>query len=506
MIVCGACGFSQVMQKAYADDLTITKVTLSIFNSDKTTTPQSKENDPNTYLTKFQNTTTPYLTYYLQAKINTDPSDAVVDDSISSQLKWYVDGVEIDFSENSYNDSNSEFTANKVTSLAILFTPKLPTTFNLSCKITYAGRTFDSSQETPIYLESEYAVPTKVTIENDKNLQQTYESFENITLTAKLDPEKDQYINKNSNVFTFTWYKNNTDVVNIIQSNESSVITITQDILENKIGETKFIVLVKGGGINENQPLEQSVVVKLVNQSGYQIEIITTDGDLVQTIGEENTPVNFRAIITPIPEEYTVSWYVLNANSSIYEKQKLEAKADTRLFTFKVSNKQAGQYRVFAKLTVDKQDVFSNLTNIKILKKETEIPSTVTISEKKFNNKNTGVEGFTLSVDIDVEQYSIDAQDIIWYVNGDKIRDSETGSQSSGTQFTFTPPVAGEYRIDVRLKLSDGSEKFWGYQMVNAKSTTVNLMWFYIALSITLLIIICVLSIVISNKLREKIW
>lgn len=511
MIVCGACGFSQVMQKAYAEDLTITRVTLSIFNSDKTSTPQTKENDPITYLAEYQPNTSPhYPSFYIQSTILTDPSDAVVDNSVSSQMKWFVNNVEIDFSENNYIDTNAEYSINREqdSALGVYFTPKLPRTFTILCKLTYNGTTYESN----ILLESEYAVPTDVTVETSGgSTTQDFENFENITLTAKLSPEN--YVNKNPGTFTYTWYKNNPDEGNIV-GNEA-VFVVTKSILENKIGETKFYVRVKGGGIGggiTGKELEYIVTVKLTTSSDYEIKVTTSGGSLEQKLGGDNLePIQFTATITPIPEKYNVEWYLLKVDSSIYEKQ--PNKSTDNKYTLNLANLKSGTYNVFARLTdtSTKEQIISNITTVTLLSKEVEVPSNVTnlIKEEKHDVKSTGVEGFTLTIDINLDEYPITENDIVWYVNGGKITNSN-GSSCKGKTFSFDPPVAGEYSITVKLiKTTSEGVKYqsqWGFVTVTAKSTTVNLMWFYIALSITLLLAICVLSIMISNKLREKIW
>lgn len=504
MIVCGACGFSQVMQKAYADDdLTITKVTLNIFNSDKTTVPQTKEDDNNTYLAEYQKNNVPhYPSFYLQATILTDPSDAVVDDSVSSQMKWFVDGVEIDFSGNSTIDGQ-EYSIVGDTYLGVYFTPKLPDSFVLLCKLTYNGKIYESSK---IYLESEYAVPTSIEISTSGgNTTQVFENFKDIILTAKLTPE--DFIDKSPNAFTYTWFKNSPDDANIVGN--SAVFTVTKEILGNKIGETIFYVRVTGDQIT-GEALQKTITIKLTTESAYKITVSASSDNLVQKLEDNKiiTPIQLTAKIEPEPEKYTINWYVLKMDSATYEKQKNTEKN----YTLNLTGSKAGEYKVFARLTItidknNKEEVLSNIITATIQPKEVEFPKydETLIKQTVHNVDSTGVQGFTLTIDVNLDEYSISENDIVWYVNGGKITNSN-GSSSNGTQFTFNPPVAGEYNITVKVRQKNGLLAQWAFFSVVSKSTTVNLMWLYISLAIVLLITICVLSIIISNKFREKIW
>lgn len=473
LILClGFCGGFVTSQSVYAQ---VDSISLQIYNSDGTTQPTQESG---VYQAPFSgNESSPYATYVIKATVVPTTTEYVT---------WKVGGTVLDFAS-SNEIENPKYVAYRKLDNSMTFTPLLPGTFTIICSL-------ESKESNAITLQAQSTTPTEVKINTTSNLTQNIESFTDIVLEAKLNREAFIDLSK----CEFRWYKNDTGTDDQL-SESSSRLTITKQMLKDEnisIGTTKIYVVVVPENAN---PLTNYISITLTNNQSYAISIATTQST-EQTIDSDVVPLDFKATITPLlPSSYTIDWFVLNNKSSVYQKQNTQGGTE---YTFNSLEKKAGTYKVFARMNeLDDggkivSEAVSNVCIITILPKEETPPSTFEINiDSTYNNKDTNVESFKFSIDT---QNYYDEERIVWFVSGQ--------TWGEGSTLNFEPPVANTYKIEAKLILDDGSMRSLGYKNVEAKSTQMNIMWVYLGVAVGALIIICALSIVISNKKREKIW
>lgn len=464
-------------QSVYAQDYAIT---LQIYNSDGVTQPTQDSNGR--YQAPFlgsessSSQSSSYATYVIKATVTPTTTENVT---------WKVSGTVLDFTS-SNPIKNSYYEAYMSNNLSIQFTPLLPNTFSIVGSLA-------SNESNTVTLQSQYTTPTEVKINTTSNVTQNIDSFTDIVLEAKLNREAFIDLSK----CTFQWYKNDTGIDDKL-SESSSRLTITKQMLKDEnisIGTTKFYVIVV---IDNANSLTDYTSITLTNDSSYAISI-KTEQSTEQTIDKNIVQIDFKATITPLlPSSYTIDWFVLNNKSSVYQKENTQGGTE---YTFNTLGKRAGTYKIFAKITElgDNgkilSEAVSNIYTITILPKE-ETPTTPKIKiDDRYNNQDTNVEGFKLSADVgDYADYYEDT-DFIWYVTG------SYSTQMEGKSVHFEPTVAGECIIKLYVKGKNVENK-----TITVKSTQMNIMWVYLGVAVGALIIICALSIIISNKKREKIW
>ena len=112
------------------------------------------------------------------------------------------------------------------------------------------------------------------------------------------------------------------------------------------------------------------------------------------------------------------------------------------------------------------------------------------------DDSSTGLESYELTVD--VGNY-FDESKIVWYVG--------TSAMKIGKDFYFAPIVANQYIVSVKLMLDNGTTRTISNTVtVHPKSVDTSSMLVFLLIAGAVLIVICILSIIISNKGREKIW
>ena len=104
------------------------------------------------------------------------------------------------------------------------------------------------------------------------------------------------------------------------------------------------------------------------------------------------------------------------------------------------------------------------------------------------------------------EELGIDENDVIFTISNEKKGLLSKKATIVVYELSDTIEFAEEYVISVRLKNSDGKYIQPSSVTVKAKSLQQSNIWIYVVISSVSLIVICVLSIIISNKKREKIW
>ena len=473
-------GIPFLNQNVNAESYTITGISIDINNED-TSKPIPDENG--NYHASFKTNTVKetdphYSTFVIKSKISTNPQTSLIDQSTINAIVWKINGSALSFNNGAID--NNEYTVQLI-GKDIKFTPKLPKTFIF--KNSLNG--FDSNT---ISLISDYATPTQIKIvPSGGSLQQLYEDYSQITLKAVLNYQ--EYLDPSIN-YTFSWYKNSTDDSNKLPET-SNTLVITKSMLELK--KMKFFVKLNNWTLKDD-----SIEIEITTNASYSIKISTL-GKLEQTIGKDLESLSITASLSlneenniKIPDKAIINWYVLTPKSNVYQKQQT-----TNIeYTFNPLEYSAGNYNIFARLTtIDKNEYVSNVISIKLNPKERTAP-TLEIQVEKFNNNSTGVEGFKFSVDL---QDYYNPENIVWLIEGQ--------TQGTGNEITFSPTVANDYKVEVKLLDSKGEPiKSLTWKNVEAKSMQATHMWIYITVAGIVLIGICTASIIISNKKREKIW
>ena len=472
-------GIPFLNQNVNAESYTITGISIDINNED-TSKPIPDENG--NYHASFKTNTVKetdphYSTFVIKSKISTNPQTSLIDQSTINAIVWKINGSALSFNNGAID--NNEYTVQLI-GKDIKFTPKLPKTFIF--KNSLNG--FDSNT---ISLISDYATPTQIKIvPSGGSLQQLYEDYSQITLKAVLNYQ--EYLDPSIN-YTFSWYKNSTDDSNKLPET-SNTLVITKSMLELK--KMKFFVKLNNWTLKDD-----SIEIEITTNASYSIKISTL-GKLEQTIGKDLESLSITASLSlneenniKIPDKAIINWYVLTPKSNVYQKQQT-----TNIeYTFNPLEYSAGNYNIFARLIIDENEYVSNVISIKLNPKERTAP-TLEIQVEKFNNNSTGVEGFKFSVDL---QDYYNPENIVWLIEGQ--------TQGTGNEITFSPTVANDYKVEVKLLDSKGEPiKSLTWKNVEAKSMQATHMWIYITVAGIVLIGICTASIIISNKKREKIW
>ena len=462
-----------------AESYTITGISIDIFNEDDT--QPIKDTTDNSYHVSFnpnivRETDPHYKSFVIKSNVSTDPQTSALDQTTINEIMWKINGEALNFNMGAVD--TDDYTV-QLNGQNIKFTPKLPKTFTIRTTL----KEFDSNA---ITIVSDYATPTQVKISATGNLTQLYEDYSEITLKAVLDFQ--EYLNPNTN-YTFSWFKNSTDETNKLNETADTLV-ITKDMLELK--KIKFFVL-----LNNSSLKEASIEIEITTNVSYSIKIATT-GKLEQTIGKDLEQLNITASLSlneddnvPIPANAVLNWYILTPKSNIYQKQ-----SSTNVnYSFNALTMSAGNYSIFARLIINNQEFVSNIINIKINPEEKTAP-TLEIKVEKFDNRETGVEGFKFSVDL---QDYYKPENIVWLIEGQ--------TQGTGSEITFNPTIANAYKIEVKLLDNNGNiVQSLNWKNIEARSMQATQMWIYILVGSAVLIVICVLSIIISNKKREKIW
>ncbi len=424
-----------------------------------------------------KNLQTPYKTYLVKTDIVLSDS-SVATNEIIEQITWTINNkttLETDNISFSANVYNNEYYNLELHGKDITLTPLKPCTLELICTL--------QTQSSKITVCANYATPEKVTIQNtdihDNTITQLYETFSDIELNAVF--EYADFIDKSIN-YKYIW-----SIGSQTQTNKTSSITITKDMV--KIGETNISV-----EIENNQKISATIKLVITTNEEYSINI-KHSGNLIQTYDEHNQPINFTADV-PITKDYQITWFLKSPNSHIYKKQNTQTVEKS--YTFNPLQNPTGTYKIFAQATtvdgiVVVSDVYEIIINPKVVTEEKEF----TIVTNTYSNLSTNVQAFDCTIDT---QNYYDEDEIVWLVNG--------SMYALGSHIKFEPSLSGEYIIQVRLINADNTlgNAISKTITLNAKTVGQNTLWIYISVSIVVLIGLCVSSIIISNKMREKIW
>ena len=455
-----------LMQKVFAENNIITNLTSVLYLDDI-----EAEKNGATYQANFINTSTPYLKHTVKTTITTSPTsfedlEEIDKQTIISDMQWYVNGLAISFTNSTYTCNDFDLI---LQGQNLDITPKKSGPILIECNL--------NGIRTQINLMCNYTDPTQVNITTTDNLIQTYENYEEITLTADFNLK--DYLNPNVS-YTYNWYINNQRL-----SETTNTLLLTKELI--RIGIMEISV-----EVNENKLLFDTIQIEITTEEQIPISI-TYSGELIQTIGENTTPIVFLATI-PVTDNYQVIWYLQSPTSDIFKK--LNTQENSYTFNPLSNSNNVGKYKILAKIIYRNITQISDIISFEIKAQEVTTEKQFKITTTEYNNTTTNVSAFICNVD--TKDY-FDDKNVVWYVNGK--------AYALGSSIEFEPIYAGEYILEVRIKNDNGttSNPISTYN-INAKTLKNVNIWIYISVGLVVFIGFCVTAIVISNKVREKIW
>ncbi len=459
------------LQNVLAQDPSVTSIT-STLNYIENDLEVQKNNG--IYQINFEkNIQNPYKTYLVKTDI-TMSDFSIPTTEIIDQMTWTIKNLTTQQTDNiSFSSSEyiNEYYKLELHGKDISITPLKPCTIEVISTL--------QSQSSKITICCNYAVLERINIQNENSLTQLYESFSDIKLNVIL--EYADYLDPSIS-YNYIW-----KIGSQTLTDKSSSITITKDMI--KIGETEISV-----EIENNQKISATIKLVITTNEDYVINI-THSGNLVQTYDDHNQPISFTADV-PITKDYQITWFLKSPDDHIYKKQSTQT--NQKNYTFNPLQNPTGTYKIFAQATtidniVVTSEVYEIVINPKVVTEEKEF----TIVTKTYSNASTNVQAFDCTIDT---QNYYDEDEIVWLVNG--------SMYALGSHIKFEPSLAGEYIIQVRFINADNTlgNSISKTITLNAKTIGQNTLWIYISISLVVLIGLCVSSIIISNKMREKIW
>ena len=447
--------------------------TVSVLNSQILLGSGEAPKENGIYVADFVSETKPYNELIFETSITTYPTDyssltTIEKEAINNSLSWTINGEAI-------SANSTDYTANVIGKDLVI---------NILKPNTYVIAVSANGVSTSQTIKAKYAVPTQLSISADKDLNQLYETFEDTTLSAEFNLQN--YLDNNIE-YTYEW-----TIDNAVQTNTTKTLTITKNMI-SKIGTMKISCTVA-----ELPLLSANVSLNITTDENFTLNISHEGGELTQTLGDVNStaPIQFMATIVA-DSEYRIDWYMKKPNTNTYKK--LNATGET--FTFKpmIDYTIVGEYKIFAQATLADQIVTSEIVVVTLKSKPIELGENLfEITYEKFDNSSTGVESYKCS--IDVGEFC-DENKLVWFVG--------TSAMKIGKEFEFNPEIANEYIITVKLLNEDGSSVVQTISkplVVEPKALETSNIWVYCGIAAGALVLICIATIIISNKVREKIW
>ena len=444
-------------------------------------------------------TNNPYGTYYIGIQVNTVP---VIYESLEENEKLAIygdvtasikiNGTPVTF-ENNYATSQdnyilftqSTFEYYGNSRIYIQIVPIKPGPNIIECEVY--------GQRAQLTINCEYAMPSQLSLEYDLSLKnQLLESYEPITFTVK--PNYQKWLDPNQQII-YEWALNS----KIISGQTSDSFTVTKDMIA--VGKYTIAVTVP------NTELQASDNIEIKTEIKYVVDI-THNGELEFTYGEYLQPISFSASI-PVQDSYTIDWYLKTPQSEIYTYEQT-----SQNFDFIHTNYSAGIYKIFAVARLNSESYYSPVQVVTIHQKQIDETINLTISVNEVKNQSTGLTSFEFSIQnledetFDIQNY-YEADSIEWWISDDSGNVSRAGI---GYTFNFPPTEINTY--DVRIYARKGGSLINLLQNQNPDyievtprrvGQAINI-WVYVIVAAVLIMIIGVVSIIISNKAREKIW
>ncbi|MBQ3493794.1 MAG: hypothetical protein IJA69_00080 [Clostridia bacterium] len=468
-------------QAIFADTSTLVDIDSKVYLGENKETEISETQ--NGYEINFVNEQTPYDKVYLEIILTTSPDNYetmtdIEKQQVYSQLVWTLNGTPFTFPGGAYQTENITLVQDKESAIVTITKPGV-----------YEIVVSDSNNlSTTCNIVAKYTEPTGINLgigenvyQNNQQIDLLYEEIEPFTINALLSPK--EFISPTKQ-YTFVWYKNGVELTNQTSS-ELQIITLN-------IGTTTIACDIVGTTIST------SISFVVTTNENLNITLTTTGGPLVQTLGdlESCTPITFSASL-PVLEDYSVEWFIKKPNTSKYTK----LNEQTNLYTFRpmIDYQATGEYKVLARAILESGNVIEAIPVSIVLKaKVLENNEVFNITYTTKENSSTGLESYEMT--IDVGEY-FDESRIVWYVG--------TSPMKMGKDFYFAPVVANQYIVTVKLLSEDGSnvERVLSNTLsLQPKSIDGSNMLTILLIAGAVLIVICTLSIIISNKGREKIW
>ena len=492
-LIGGFASTNDIVHAEMPDGVRLDGLEIALYDSTANSTPL--ENTSSVYNLAFDNnfdensqistTNNPYGTYYIGITVNTQPiyDGLSVDDKLrifrEITANISINGSKVVFSNGEANnegnymlyapESPEYYQDSKI---FIRITPIKAGTMPISCTI--------NDITTQMTLNLMYATPSVVTLECDEALlNQLFESYNPVTFTAVLnyqewlDPTKQ---------YTFDWTLNTQPV----SGQNSQTLTIEKDMIA--VGDYIVAVTVPG------TTLQASKKLTIITEQDYPVTV-THSSQLEFTLGETLTPVSFTATI-PVQDDYAVNWYLKTPDSVFYQYQ-----TTSSALNFNTMQYDAGEYKVLAIVRYQDKDYYSKIYTIKINPAEMTEEYDFTVDIIEYSNEYTGLTGYQFS--IDVQQHFLNNQ-IVWFVRDD----TGTSRRQTGFTFNFQPTEIKNYVITVFSQVGSQLTPLTktGQSITPRRiGNTVNI-WTYVAIAVSVILVVGIASIIISNKAREKIW
>jgi subtilase family serine protease len=126
------------------------------------------------------------------------------------------------------------------------------------------------------------------------------------------------------------------------------------------------------------------------------------------------------------------------------------------------------------------------------------------IKVETYSNEDTGLEAYNLYIEEIDENY--DQSRIIWYVASGE--NTKAVAKRLGSSYEFIPEISTNYIITVKLLSKDGKTETTIANPIalTPKAVQGTSIFLILGIAVGVLAVLCVATILISNKVREKIW
>lgn len=476
-----SCSFFIPNQTVNAEQITVTEIKTKVKDGvDSYITPVGGIH----YINFNNGNADPYKTHTIELDLTLstgqsfDELNNVTKSFIIANTKWKIDEQPITFSNGKFESTKYKLTLSEK---------------NLEIKLLKAGFCYincsiDSASATTI-LMANYAEPSKINLTAIGSTDQLYETYSEITLKAELDNQS--YLNENID-YTFSWYIGSTDSKNLIPNQSSNTLVITKDLLN--IEKMKFIVV-----LQQNSTIQKSIDINIGTNQEYSVSLNYTETVELKT---DDDSIDIQVFVPS--SNYRVIWYLNSPSSHVFDEQQTTT-VESKQFTFNPAAYKPGKYKLFAKVLISQQqtnqtiEVLSQILVINLSKNILDPDIELKIIKREYSNEQTGIQGFLLSVDLQ-DYYPEDR--VVWIVEG--------SSYGKGSQIQFNPELANEYYIELRLLDEAGRVINTGGPLANilidAQPVQTMSLWLFCGIAVGCILLACVASILISNKIREKIW
>lgn len=500
MILLVAGGFVSTNLFAYADlpnNVTCSGLNMALYDEMTNLNPISdSNNNADLPFHNFDETSAfdaknnnPYGTFYIGIKVDTQPIyDGLTDDEklqIFRDVTGHIsiNGTAVSFGNNEVvNEGNyilyapelSDYYAN--TLIFIRITPLKAGVTSISCDV-YGHSAF-------LTINCEYATPSTLTLSYDESLlNQLYENFEPIIFTAI--PNYQDWLDPNTPI-VYEWSLN----FQVISGQTSDTLTVTADMIA--VGNFTIVVTIP------NTTLQTSANFHITTEESYQVTI-DVNGKLEFIYGEDLQPITTFTATIPVQDSYTVDWYLKSPEDSVYTHQTNQT--TPKSYDFISTQFGIGEYKIFAVVEYNSKNYYSEITTIKINPETLDEDKNFEITVVEYTNRYTGLTAYRFS--INANNYFLNDQ-IVWFV-----RDDNNGSRRAqvGFTFDFQPTEVRNYVITVWSQVGSSLTQLnTGESITPRRVGPTSDIWIYLVIAAVAILALGIISTLIANKAREKIW